>query len=185
MTGRFFDLSYSRWPCWVTREALTLGECLVTQLCPTLCNPMNCSLPGFSVHWTLQARILEWVAISPSRGSSWPRDQTHISCVCCIADKFLVGVFCFVSFFFFNWRIISLQNFVVFWSSKGSQVFFYKTFVLHLWPPQISGLLAFRALFLFEAQGNWEAFQVFFFSMLASLMLHSELNGGDRASESR
>ena len=44
-------------------------------LCPTLCNLMDCSLPGSSVHGILQARILEWVAISFSRGSSQPRDE--------------------------------------------------------------------------------------------------------------
>ena len=49
---------------------------LVTQSCPTLCNPMDCSPPGFSIHGILQARILEWVAISFSRGTSWPRDWT-------------------------------------------------------------------------------------------------------------
>ena len=47
---------------------------LVTQLCLTLCDPMDCSLPGSFVHGILQARILEWVAISFSRGSSQPRD---------------------------------------------------------------------------------------------------------------
>ena len=47
--------------------------------CVWLCDPMNYSLPGFSVHEILQTRILEWVAIPFSRGSSWPRDQTHIS----------------------------------------------------------------------------------------------------------
>ena len=51
----------------------------VTQLCPTLCDPMDCSPPGSSVHGVLQARILEWVAISFSRGSSWPRDWTWVS----------------------------------------------------------------------------------------------------------
>ena len=50
-------------------------ECEVTQSCPTLCDPMNCRPPGSSV----QARILEWVAISFSRGSSWPRDWTWVS----------------------------------------------------------------------------------------------------------
>ena len=50
----------------------------VAQLCPTLCDPMNCSLTGSSLHWILQARILEWVAISFSRGSSWHRDQTQV-----------------------------------------------------------------------------------------------------------
>ncbi|CAI9152549.1 unnamed protein product [Rangifer tarandus platyrhynchus] len=46
------------------------------QFCLILCDPMACSLPGSSVHEILQARILEWVAISSSRGSSRPRDQT-------------------------------------------------------------------------------------------------------------
>ena len=54
---------------------------LVTQLCPTLGDLMDCSLPGSSVHAILQARILEWVAIPFSRGSSWPRDRTWVSCI--------------------------------------------------------------------------------------------------------
>ena len=53
--------------------------CLVAQLCLTLCDPMDCSPPGSSVHGIFQARILEWVAISFSRGSSRPRDQTRVS----------------------------------------------------------------------------------------------------------
>ena len=52
-------------------------QCLVIQSCPTLCNPMDCSPPGSSVHGILQARILEWVATPSSRGSSQPRDQTQ------------------------------------------------------------------------------------------------------------
>ena len=55
----------------------------VAQSCLTLCNPMDCSPPGFSVHGIFQARILEWVAISYSRGSSWNMGQTLISCVSC------------------------------------------------------------------------------------------------------
>ena len=54
---------------------------LVSQLCLTLFNPMDCSPPGSSVHEILQARILEWVAIPFSRGSSQPRDQTWVSCI--------------------------------------------------------------------------------------------------------
>ena len=46
------------------------SESYVTQSCPTLCDPMDCSLPGFSAHRIFQARVLEWVAISFSRGSS-------------------------------------------------------------------------------------------------------------------
>ena len=52
---------------------------LVTQLYPTLCDPMDCSPPGSSVHGILQARILAWVAIQFLRGSSWPRSQTRVS----------------------------------------------------------------------------------------------------------
>ena len=53
--------------------------CLVAQSCPALCNPTDYS--GSSVHGILQARILEWVAVSFSRGSSQPRDQTQVSCI--------------------------------------------------------------------------------------------------------
>ena len=49
------------------------------QTCPTHCDPKDCSLPGSSIHGILQARILEWVAISFSRGSSRPRDWTRVS----------------------------------------------------------------------------------------------------------
>ena len=53
---------------------------LVTQLCPILCDTMDCNLPGSSVYGILHARILEWVATFFSRGSSRPRDQTRVSC---------------------------------------------------------------------------------------------------------
>ena len=54
---------------------------LVAQLCLTLRDLIDCSSPGSSVHGILQARILEWVAISFSRGSSQPRDWTQVSCI--------------------------------------------------------------------------------------------------------
>ena len=54
---------------------------LVTQSCLSLCSPMNCSLPGSSVHGILQARIVECVAIPFSRGSSRHRDETQVSCI--------------------------------------------------------------------------------------------------------
>ena len=57
------------------------SESEVTQSCPTLCDPVDCSPPSSSVHGILQARILEWVAISFSRGSSQPRDQTQVSLI--------------------------------------------------------------------------------------------------------
>ena len=59
--------------------------CELLKSCPALCNPMDCSLPGSSVHGILQARTMEWVAISFSRGTSLPRDWTHTSYVSCIA----------------------------------------------------------------------------------------------------
>ena len=55
--------------------------CLVAQLRLTLCDPVDCSLPGSSVHGILQTRILEWVATPFSRGSAQARDQTWVSCI--------------------------------------------------------------------------------------------------------
>ena len=51
----------------------------VAQSCPTLCDPMDCSLSGSSVYGIFQARVLEWIAISFSRGCSWPRNRTRVS----------------------------------------------------------------------------------------------------------
>ena len=59
------------------------------QSCSTLCNPMDCSPPGSSVHGILLTRILEWVAIPFSRGFSWPRDRTPVSS--CIAGRFFTA----------------------------------------------------------------------------------------------
>ena len=56
-------------------------ESEVIQSCPTLCYPVDCSPPGSSIPGSLQARIQEWVAISFSRGSSWPRDRPQVSCI--------------------------------------------------------------------------------------------------------
>ena len=61
---------------------------LIAQLCPTLCDPMDCSPPGSSVHGILQARTLEWVAIYFSRGSFQSRDQTQVSQ---IAGRFFIN----------------------------------------------------------------------------------------------
>ena len=60
-------------------QGLEVKESEFTQLCPTHCDPMDSSLPGSSIHGIFQARILEWVAISFSRGSSPPRDLTQVS----------------------------------------------------------------------------------------------------------
>ena len=70
-------------PQELLQYTLKCSECMHTkslQSCLTLCDPMDYGPPGSSVHGILQARILVWVAISSSRGSSHPRDQTHSSC---------------------------------------------------------------------------------------------------------
>ena len=71
----------------------------------TLCDLMDCSLPGSSVHGILQARILEWVAMHSSRGSSWPRDGTHVSWDSSIGRWIL----CYWSTWKV-WRVIILNN---------------------------------------------------------------------------
>ena len=63
-------------------------ECSVAQSYLTLHSPIKCSLPGLSVHGILQARILEWVVMPSFRGSSRPRDRTHIPYVSCTAGRF-------------------------------------------------------------------------------------------------
>ena len=71
-----------------------LGYCMHTkslQLCSTLSNPMDHSPPGSSVHGILQARILVWVAMTSSRVSSRPRDETRISYVSCMAGRFFTA----------------------------------------------------------------------------------------------
>ena len=62
-------------------------EHVCAKSCLTLCDPVNCSLPGSIVYGILQARILKWVAMPFSGGSSQPRDQTCISCGSCIASR--------------------------------------------------------------------------------------------------
>ena len=61
-----------------------LAGVLACSVMPNFCDPMDSSLPGSSVHRSLQARVLEWLTISPFMGSSQSRNQTHISCVSCI-----------------------------------------------------------------------------------------------------
>ena len=84
------------------------------QLCLVLCNPMDCSPSGSLVHGILQARLLMWIAMPSSRGSSWPRDRTCIPYSSCIAGWFFTSEppgrpspvyisFNFLSFFFFFW----------------------------------------------------------------------------------
>ena len=74
-TMSFLHLEYSAKPS----TCVCVCVCKVTQSCLTLCNLRNCSSPGSSVHEILQARILKWVAMPSSRGSSRPRDWTCVS----------------------------------------------------------------------------------------------------------
>ena len=74
-TNRMFRLPQGSPICVLLRNS----EVKVAQSCPTLCGPMDYSLPGSSVHRILQARILEWVAVLFSRGSFQPRDETQFS----------------------------------------------------------------------------------------------------------
>ena len=61
------------------------------QSCPILCDPMDCSLTGSSVHGILQVRILEWVSTPSSRGFSWPRDWACVLCGSCIVGIFFTA----------------------------------------------------------------------------------------------
>ena len=66
----------------------TIGDSTHAQSCPTLWEPMDCHPPGASVRGIFQARILEWVAMPSSRGSSQPGDRTHVSCISFTAGGF-------------------------------------------------------------------------------------------------
>ena len=81
-------LSFAGWIC-VHQVLVQRGVCMcsVTQSCLTLSDPMDCSPPGSSVCAISQSRMLEWVAISYSRGSFWPRDRTSISGISCIGRQ--------------------------------------------------------------------------------------------------
>ena len=70
-------------------RSFTLWSLLLLLSCVWLCDPMDCSQPGSSVHGIFHARILEWVAISSSRGCSWPRDETSVSGLPCIGRQLL------------------------------------------------------------------------------------------------
>ena len=89
-TRTFFFNNYSvgppypgMWNHWIT------GMTVCTQLCPTLCDLMNCILPGSSIHRIFQTKILKQITISFSRGSSQPRTRTHVSFISYNGRQFL------------------------------------------------------------------------------------------------
>ena len=71
------------WKILLQYKQISLFRAVSLQSCSTLCDPMDCSLPGSSVHGILQARMLKWVFIPFSRGSSRPKDGTHVSYISC------------------------------------------------------------------------------------------------------
>ena len=72
-------------PCWRTK----IPHAGMLNLCPALCDSMGCSPPGSFIHGVFQAKILEWIAISYSRGSSQNRDRTHVSYISCMGRQVL------------------------------------------------------------------------------------------------
>ena len=80
----FRDLQKATHPKVLMSFYIKGGGGSVPQSCPTLCDPIDCSPPGSSAHGILQARILEWIAISSSRGSARSRNRTWVSCISCI-----------------------------------------------------------------------------------------------------
>ena len=90
--------------------------------CLTLCNSMACNSAGFSVCGIFQARILEWVAISYSRGSSGPRDSNHVSGVSCIAGGFFTfRTRCFYCWGYLQFLLGELRSFKPFGSAKKNK----------------------------------------------------------------
>ena len=118
--------------------------CVSAQSCLTLCNLMNCSPSGSSVNGISQTRILEWVTISFSKGSSWSRDGTLL--------RLLYWQMDFFSFIFISWRLITLQYCSVFchtltWISHGFPC------VPHPEPPPAS--LPIPSLWVFPMHKPW------------------------------
>ena len=72
---------------WYSFVCVYVCVCVLSHV-QFFCNPMDCSPSGSSLHGISQARILEWVAISSPRGTSQPRDWTHVSCISCTASEF-------------------------------------------------------------------------------------------------
>ena len=102
-------LCYLEYFSWLRNSFLTVGSATFYKLGISLlfshsvvwlfCNLMDCCLPGSSLHGILQARILEWVAMPSSRGSSQPRDWTHVSCIgrwilYCLSHQGSPGISC-------------------------------------------------------------------------------------------
>ena len=114
-------------------DALLSGLCVcvcVSSVVSTLCDPMDYSLPGSSVHGILKARILEWGAISFSRESSLSRDQTQVSCISCIG-KWIIYQQCQIPVL---WKVIyspisELENVCTLRQASGHKPIYRKIFM--------------------------------------------------------
>ena len=111
-----YPIHWRKWSVKISNY-YCIKQCMCGQLCPTLCYPMDCSPPGSSVHGIFQARILEWVAIAYSEGSSLPRDQTWVSCISCIDRQirdhwhhYCRTVLCQFLLHIFCWSVIRYIN---------------------------------------------------------------------------
>ena len=110
------------WTFWVDYQFQDLKHCLHAacmhakslQPCPALCNPMDCSPPGSSVHRTLQARILGQVTTPSFKGSSRPRDWPSISYICGICRQFFFLSFLPLGFSCVNFRFMIMFTCIIF-----------------------------------------------------------------------
>ena len=134
--------------------------CSVTQSCPSLCDPMDCSPPGSFVHGVLQARVLEWVAMPSSGGCSLPRAQTHVSCISCIGRWVL-----------YHWTIWDSG-----WGQKYcSQIICHNFWMLHvhfrLAMVDVSSHSCPYPLFVLFSFSVWKAFRLYFLPSVLKFMI--------------
>ena len=128
----FFLFLFLVAPCsmWDLSSLITESVYAHAQSCPILLWPMDCGPPGSSVHGILQARILESVAVPFSRGSSRPRDQTHISCVSCLCRQILYHCTTWEVHYHWKCRVLTIEP------SRKSHVFhFLSSLQQHTLPP--------------------------------------------------
>ena len=135
---------------WVRVERFGKWKCrkLVAQSCLTLCDPMDYSPPGSSVHGIFQARVLEWVAIFFSRGSSQPRDRTWVSHI--VSRRFTHWATREVMNIYFNLNFKLITNIFFFFTISMSYEMFeaHYTEKLFVWNWNVIGVLYLATLIL-------------------------------------
>ena len=118
--------------------------------------PVDCSLPGSSVHRILQTIMLEWVAMPFSRGSSWPRHQTRVSCGSCIAGKFFATDPLGNPLLFSYWPLSAASSCL-----QGNYI--QRSYSYHVFLPQILLLKRFISDFVLGSPGNLRLFTWLYF----------------------